>query len=172
MVIYGGLRDRMIEQALWDTITAGLSALGWFDAGRYHEPINFVARAVDATVEVPVNTLALSGDPFDADLIELGSTLAEERRTFWVDFFAENDALGKHLIGDVRDLLRGRMPHVGRDRPILEVYDYTQGHSPTSGHPPAFVAELSNVQSESVRETTAAHKRSWFLCRFEVVHEY
>lgn len=167
MPLYGGLRDRMIEQALREVINTGLTALGWFEAGRHHEPITFVAKMIDANTEVPVNTLALSGDPFDADLLEMGSSLAEERRTFYVDFFAESDALGKHLIGDVRDLLRGRMPHVGRDKPILEVYDVT-----SEDVTPAFICEIEGVRSESVRESNAAHKRSWYLCRFEVIDEW
>lgn len=168
MVLYGGLRDRMIEQALREVILDGLTALGWFEAGRYHEPIDFVSRAVDANTEVAINTLALSGDPFDADLIELGSQLAEERRVFYVDFFAESDALGKHLIGDVRDLLRGRMPHVGRDKPILAVYDRTAG----AVTEPAFYCEIDRVTSESARESSAAHKRSWYLARVEVSDEW
>lgn len=168
MPIYGGLRDRMIELALRQVITDGLTALGWFEEGRYHEPISFVSKMVDANQEVPVNTLALSGDPFDSQLLELGSTLAEERRQFYVDFFAESEPLGKHLIGDVRDLLRGRMPHVGRDRPILEVHDRTQ----PDGTEPAFVCEIEQVRSEPVRESSAAHRRSWYLCRCEVVDEF
>lgn len=168
MVLFGGLRDRMIEQALREVIQDGLNALGWFAAGRHHEPINFVSRAVDANVEVPVNTLALSGDPFDADLLEMGSQLAEEHRTYYVDFFAESDALGKHLIGDVRDLLRGRMPHVGRDAPILAVWD----RSNDAAVAPEFYCEIDRVTSESVRESSAAHKRSWYLCRVEVSDEW
>lgn len=168
MVLYGGLRDRMIDQALRELITEGLTALGWFEPGRHHEPITFVAKAVDASTEVPVNTLALTGDPFDADLLEMGSLLAEERRSYYVDFWAESDALGRHLIGDVRDLLRGRMPHVGRDRPLLAVFDRT---APDQSEP-AFHCDIERVISESTREGSAAHKRSWYMCRFEVVDEW
>jgi hypothetical protein len=167
-VIAGGLRDRLIEMAVRRVITEGLQALGWFSEGRAHAPIHVVAEPVDTDREVPANTLAITPDPFSSELIEMGSELSEDRRFYYVDFFAENTGVGRHLIGDVRDLLRGKMPGAGRSRSNLPVWDPRTPDATT----PAFVADIEGVIVEEAREGTRAHQRHWFMCRFEVVDEW
>lgn len=97
----GGLRDRMVLESIFRDVQAKLQALGWFDSNRQHQDITMVDEYPDTAVEVPINTLAVSyGSSFQSRL-EMGSRSEVWRQIVYVDFFAESDALGRHLIGDI-----------------------------------------------------------------------
>lgn len=163
----GGLRDRLIRDALYLLVKNSLTQIGWFQQPAAHRPITMVAEPGLPGVEVPVNTLAVSREDIPYDLIELGSQLSEERHVFYIDFYAQSDALGEHVAGDIRDVLRGRMPVIGRDRPTLDVFDRTQTPVPAT---PAFVLELDDVAVDRApRETARAWEAHWFMVRCVVI---
>lgn len=118
MTLTGGLRDRMLLESYLQAIVADLQTKGWFDAGREHGDIQVVDEFPDDDQEVPINTLAFSyGDSFQLQ-VELGSRAEEHYSFMYVDFFAESDALGRHVIGDIYAFLA--------ENPSIPVYDYDQ----------------------------------------------
>lgn len=165
--ITGGLRDRMIEEALVNHVRAGLTALGWFAPGRAHQTITLRQAKVEADEQIPVNTLNILAEDFDDFAIEMGSNMSEDRHMFYIDFYAENDALGKHVIGDVRDLLRGKMPGVS-EHSVVRVFDYQLDPVPAD---PEFVVDVENVLIDHARETTRPFEQHWWMCRVELVDE-
>lgn len=166
-VYVGGLRARLIKDSVYYTLNAALDALGWYDPARKHAPVTFEGEAQDTATEIPLNTLALSDEAeFSRDL-ELGSNLAERPWTMYVDLFAESDSLGLHLIRDVKDILEGRMPSIGRDWPAITVMDWTM----------ATPAEIFRVDVEQVRIDRAhnyphPYLRHWYSCQFQIVDAY
>lgn len=168
MTIYvGGLRARLIHDSLYNMVKTGLTDLGWFTAGREHLPLSTRSTAVQNDEEISLNTLVVSSEDTISKDDEMGSDMAEHRTTFYVDFYAENEVVGKHLIGDVRDILAGRMPSVGRSAPILPVYDYTQATPPV-----ITTCELEDILVDRAHDFPKAFQKYWFACRVVVVDHY
>jgi hypothetical protein len=165
--IVGGLRARLIRDSTYRWIYDGLAALGWFDAGRRHLPVSFTGKPVDADQEIQFNTVALVDlDTGEYDL-ELGSNLAEHRTTYYVDFYAESDVVGKELIHDVRDILAGRMSSIGRAHPHVPVYDYRQATPPL-----AFYVEVEDLVVDRAHDFPKPWLKNWYACRFDIVDHY
>jgi len=167
MTTVGGLRSRLIFDSVYHTIKDGLKYLGWFDGGRRHAPIFFVAEPQETETEIPLNTVALSDENINSKPIELGSELAEHTRWFYVDMFAEDDAVGKHLIGDIKDILEGRMPSIGRSGPVVDIYDYRMAT-------PQQVATcyVQNVQVDRAHGWNKPWLRHWYSVQFQLVDTY
>lgn len=163
----GGLRARLIHDSLFYMLRDGLRALGWLTAGPSHAPITFLAEPTQADQEVPINTVALADDDSRGEDLELGSNYAEQRWTFFVDFYAENDPIGLHLIRDVKDLLEGRMPSIGRTRPVVYVYDWTLATPAV-----IFACEIENVSTARAHDWPQAWLKHWHSCTFTVVDAY
>lgn len=153
----GGLRDRLIHESILQNITSGLDALGWFDAGREHSPITIIDEFPDDDAEVAFNTMAISmGDSGGLDT-ELGSASEDHEMAMFVDFFAENDSLGRHVIGDVY--------HYLRTNAIQSVYDYTQ-----VGDPVSFTVEvLEDIDKRKAERAVNKYQKHWHVCSFTVV---
>lgn len=155
MTLRGGLRDRMIFKSVMDAIVGELTSIGWFDSGRQHRSINVVDSFPEG--EVKMNTIAFSQQIGWGDPLELGSKAEDHVAAMFVDFFAESDSLGQHLIGDVYAFLR--------EMPILSVYDYREDEPRT----PAFSVEVQD--DVEVRKPTSAANRwqkNWYVCAFGV----
>lgn len=164
MPIIGGLRDRLIHDALYRLVEEILTTLGWMNPGRQHAPINLVPVAVDEHDEIPANTLTVSPEDVDGTDAEMGSLLEERRTGYWIDFYAEDDAVGKDLIGDLRDALKGKM--AGRTGPVLDVFDTTLA-TPAL----AFSCVLEGIRTDRAHGFTEAHRRHWFELALEVVDD-
>lgn len=165
--IVGGLRARLIRDSAYAWIREGLEALGWDDAGRRHLPIVWREGDVDFDEKIEFNTISLSQtDVIDEDA-ELGSSLTNDTWTFYVDFFAENDSVGTHFIHDVRDILRGKMPAIGRGRPTFDVYDYSLAT-------PVIIAvcDVERVTVDRANNFPRPWQKHWYVCRFDVVDTY
>lgn len=160
----GGLRARLIGDSAYQMITTAVEALGWLQPGRRHKPITFRPKPVPFDEEVPFNTLAVSQTDVSGMEAELGSLLTDDTWTFYVDFYAEDESIGKHLIHDVRDALRGMLPSIGRSRPILPVYAYDQA-TPVV----AFYCDIEDVIVDRANDFPKPHQRYWYVCRFDVV---
>lgn len=167
MAYVGGLRQRLIHDSLWNMLVDALDQLGWLDAGRDHAPIDLRAAPVPLDEEIQLNTLALSDENITELEDELGSLMAEHRQVFYVDFYAENESLGKHMINDVRAIVGGRFNTIGRDRPEFAVYDYTQA-TPTA----IFHCQIEDVVVDRARDFPKPWQRYWYVCRFDVVDHY
>lgn len=163
----GGLRQRLIRDSLWHMLSDAIEDLGWLDSGRGHQPVDLRAYAVPLDEEIQLNTLALSDELLVESDDELGSVFAEHRWTFYVDFYAENEAIGTHMIHDVRSVVGGRMASIGRGDPSFVVYDYTQATPPE-----LFTCEIEDVRVDRARDFPKPWQRYWFVCRFDVVDHY
>jgi hypothetical protein len=163
----GGLRARLIRDSVFNTIRDSLESLGWLDAETRHLPIVFRTRSVDDGESIAFNTLAVvQSDVVDEDA-EMGSTATNDTWTFYVDFYAENDSVGTAVIHDVRDILRGKLPSAGRDRPSVVVMDYT-----LPVPEPIFSVTVENVVTDRANDFPRPWQKYWFVCRFDVVDEY
>lgn len=166
--IVGGLRARLIKDSIYNCINDALEALGWFDAGRQHAPINFTAIVTPNDTEIPLNTLALADESMHNSDLELGSNFVETRWLYYVDFYAENDIIGKDLINDVRDILGGRMSTIGRGDASVHVYDYRYHSTP----PILFTVAIEDLFVDRAHDFPKVWQKHWYACRFNVVDAY
>lgn len=148
-------------------LEGSIDALGWFDAGRNHLPLQFLPTSVDDRDAVTLNTATLSDWDANEEYDELGSLMSDFRTTYYVDFYPENDAIAIHFAQDIKDILGGRISAIGRERPDLEVFDYSQA-TPTS----LFFVQLENP----VIDRPTVFERPWMRymrsIRFDVVDTY
>lgn len=165
MAVSGGLRTRLIFDSIYEQIRDGLTTLGWFDSGRGHEPVTFIPEPVVDTDEVKLNTIALAeGGMFDRDF-EIGSNMAEAEYSFYVDIYAQNGDLGRHLANDIRDLVRGR--HGGRTGSGFTIYDYQMATPSSIGW-----LELERAQVFKEDLPTRPWQKFWYSVRFDVIDYY
>jgi hypothetical protein len=165
--VVGGLRAQLIRESIYQTLYQALADLGWFDSGRRHKPITFPGVTETNENEIPINRIALNDeDMFGFDL-EFGSTATETRWTYWVDFYAENDSLGKHVIYDVRDILGGRMSTIGRSHSSVVVWDYTLA-TPA----PIFKVGVEDIVVDRAHDFPKPYQKHWYACRFTIVDAY
>jgi hypothetical protein len=164
----GGLRDRLVDDAVHLMLRDALTALGWLAPAAHRREVTLIAAPVQADVEIVPTTVSVVREDLAYDLIELGSQLSEDRSIHYVDIYGENDAVAKHLAGDLRDILRGKMPAIGRTAPVVAVFDRTQTPVPAE---PAFHVEIEDVVMERAREVSRAWERYWWMIRFDVVDE-
>lgn len=167
MTYVGGLRARLIRDSIYRTLNSGLTELGWFDSGRSHLPIHFEPTSIDDSQAVEKNTAALADWDTTERPDELGSLLAEHRHTYYVDFYAENDAIGVHFMTDVKDILGGRMPSIGRSEPTITVYDWTQATPPA-----IFTVSVENIIIDRPMMPSKPWHRFMRTVRFEIVDHY
>ncbi len=156
----GGTRYRMTLESVARNIETHLGTLGWFDGGRQHEPIVVIDEFPDDKDEVAVNTLAFSmGDSF-TKLMELGGQGETLSLPMFTDFFAENDGIGRDLVGDIYQ-------HVQTIK-SFDVLDHDQA-TPTVEFKVAVFEEASEVR----KPTRAVNpwQRHWFVCAFVVEDE-
>ncbi|QBQ74870.1 hypothetical protein [Caudovirales GX15bay] len=141
--VVGGLLTRLVIDSLAAKVSDVLAGAGWFDPGRIHAPIGLIAEPVNWDVPVEPNTVVVSIRSVVTDEVELGSQLAMDRLLGFVDFYAQNDSLGIHLINDLRDGLRGRLvPNDANTFPILDFRLAT----------PTAIGYATVVDAEVVRE--------------------
>lgn len=167
MTYVGGLRARLIKESIFQTVHDSLDALGWFDTGRKHTPITFSDTTVPDSDSVQKNTLVLND--WDASELEgeMGSLFTEFRSIYYLDFYAESDAIGVHMSQDLKDILAGRMSSIGRSSPTISVVDYTIA-TPAE----IFVVQIENIFVDRPEVFTFQWQRHQRSVRFEVVDNY
>lgn len=160
MALTGGLRYRMMAESIYRDVEAFLTAEGWFDAGRYHRPITMVDEYPEEGTEVAVNTLAVSmGDSFTQPT-ELGSQAESMSVPFFCDFFGENDALGRHIIGDIYE-------HVQKKK-VFDILDYQQATPPVDFQV-SVVEQASEIRKPE--RATNPWQKHWYVAAFLVEDE-
>lgn len=153
----GGLRDRMLHESMLQALKAELQAKGWLDSGRQHGPIKVIDEYPGDTDEVDLNTLAVSvGDSFQASL-ELGSKAETHLTAVYVDFYAEGDAVGRHVIGDLYAFVAAN--------PRLPVYDYSLATPAVDFHVDV-VPE--SAEKERVNRAVNTWQKHWYALAFQV----
>lgn len=160
----GGFRQRLISDSVYHMMMENLGALGWFDSGRQHGVLSVRTESVKNDEEIPLNTVVISETVTTDDQAELGSNLGDISTTFYVDIYAENEALGKEFIHDVRDIIKGRLV---RTATTLPVYDWTMATPPV-----VFYCEIEDVVVDQARDYPKPWQKNWWTCRFDVVDVY
>ena len=157
----GGLLDRFLFDSFVHTIRSGLEQIGWFEPDRYGQehPINWRVEPVNLDQEIPHNTVVPSFEDLTEEDGEIGSTLTLQRRMAWVDIYAESFSLGLHLSGDIRAILGGKMPSIGRDDPSIMVVDWSEPEP----RPELVLVDVLDIGEE--RSHTPTSQRNWFAVR-------
>jgi hypothetical protein len=163
----GGIRYRLIKDNLEMMLRDSLDSIGWFNSGRKHAPVSIIGESVNPHVEIKPNIISISTENMETTEWEMGSGLEEHRWDVYLDIFAESNAMGLHLAGDIQDVLKGKMPSIDRDRPILDVFDIRMA-TPVK----IFTCQLENVQMARVRNWTDPWNEHWWALLVEVVDYY
>jgi hypothetical protein len=168
MSIYvGGVRLRLIKDNFVSMIEGSLDQLGWFDAGRMHMPVSVIGTQMDDGEKIEPNIVSVSTEIVTNLEMELGSGLEENKHTYFVDIYAENEDVGLHLAGDIYDIVRGKMPSIGRGAPDFDVLDLTQA-TPTV----LFVCEIENVDVGRSRDWGKTFNRYWWTIGLDINDYY
>lgn len=153
----GGLRDRMVHESVLRAIEADMASRGWFNTGRWHDPITVIDEYPDDADEVAINTISISMGDADGYRVEMGSQMESHEQTLFVDIYAESDALGRHIVGDIYEYLK----KVKR----IQVFDYRQ--TPPTAEFWAHV-EDDDIIKRRGRTVTQAWKKHWYVIAFTV----
>lgn len=168
MTIYaGGRRSRLIRESFTRMLYDALDELDWFNPAAQHKPVTFTFDPVDYQVELVPNVIAIGDDDYDTDEWEIGSQMAEHRWIVYIDVYAENSAVGIHLSHDIKAILDGRFPSVGRSDPSFPVYDWSMATPPQ-----IFVAQLENITLNRGRAFNRPWERFWYMLSMEIVDYY
>lgn len=100
---------RLMLDSLALAVEETLAVHGWFDPGRQHKPITVATGTSSPTDPITTNTLAIVATMVLTEEMEVGSDLLQDTSFVVMQFHAENEALGVHLINDLRDAMRGRI---------------------------------------------------------------
>lgn len=164
----GGQRARFIKDSLYFMVYDALDELGWFDLD-LEDTVEFVPNPIDPLTEIVPVKIALEDDDDNSFDLEMGSNFTEFRWRFYIDVYGnpdhKDDAL--HLATDIRDILQGRFPSLGRTAPILHVLDYDMA-TPVE----IFVCEIENIDKERVPYGFKPWLKAWYSISFAVIDTY
>lgn len=153
----GGVRVRLIKDAVYTVINSGLTSLGWFNGGRQHAPLSIRTEAVKPDEEVPMNTISIEDANITGLDAELGSFEMENRMDYFIDFYAESDALGTHVINDIKDILRGKITVLGRSTTAIPVYDVSNATPHI-----IFYVDVDSVRVDRAHQFTHPWQEHWY----------
>lgn len=165
--IVGGLRARLIRENLYQQLDTALDGLDWFNTANPNEPITFVSKQFDAEEEIEINTVVLTSDQDQSTGFEMGSNFTEFTWDFFVDFYAENDSLGLHLIRDVKDLLADRFTgYTFSSFPVLDLREPTP--------PTLFYCQIpiETIDTDRAYGFVKSWQQHWYSCSFQVLDYY
>ena len=167
--IVGGLRDRLITENIRIMLVDALTNLGWFDSNTQLRsmPLQVRTEPVPPDEEAKPNIIAISSEDIIDTEAEMGSNLSDFTYTYAIDIYAERASTGKHLAGDVRSILQGRFPSIGRTEPHVEIYDLSMA---TPMH--VFTVDLENIMSGRQRHFAKGYEKFWWTVMFDVKDEY
>lgn len=167
MGVAGGMRFRLIRDNFENMLRSSLDDLGWFDSARNHAPVTLVSSPLDFDSELQPNLIGISPEDMIGTELELGSNLEELKWDFYIDIFAESDAVGLHLVGDIQDILKGKMNSIGRTRPSFSVLDLAAS-SPSH----LFYCHLENIEFSRQRNYGKRHMQYWWTLYVAVIDTY
>lgn len=175
--IEGGLLDRLVFDSFVRMLRESLDALEWFDTGRWHDPFTLRTSPVPVKEEIPPNTIVVTFEDATDEPGEIGSTLSIDTTVVWIDIYPvgkkpdQSMSLGRHIAGDVRDILRGKMPSVNRTDPSFMVYDLTEAGVGDSDPDELFLVQIDNVEVLRDHNPPSSPGRFWFSVTADLVEE-
>jgi hypothetical protein len=167
VTVIGGLRARLLHDSVMDTIKSGLGALGWFDPGRSHRPIEFFATPQEWDREITANSMVITARSRVTDWVEVGSNLSRDTVVIGVDIYGDTDSLVMHLSNDVRDLMRCRFPF-GPENGSLAILDFQMATPVPIGY-----AAIADVRVTRLRpQINRPFSQHWFGVDIELYDTY
>lgn len=163
----GGLRARLIKESFYHMLDAALEDLGWYETDSWFLPVELRSTAISDQEEITPNVVAIADDDDSDSELEMGSNLTEFRTAYYVDVYGENNAVGLHIAKDIRDLLQGRMPSIGRSRPNLSILNYSAA-TPTE----LFTVDLEQVTLNRAHDFPKEWQKYWYSVYLEIVDSY
>lgn len=168
----GGLGERLLLDSLWFMVRNSLSLLGWFNSTIYDDPpgtrkhrsVEFVAepRAWDEIIEP--NLLALQVYSTVSRDVEVGNwNLTQHDDSATISVYAESEAFGTEITNDIRAILMGEYPAIGRTRSTFSVYDLGQPTPPKIGY-----GIINNVDGNRIPTRV---KRAWLTYWYDIDFE-
>lgn len=167
MAVVGGLRDRLLLDNVYWLLYDSLDALGWFDTGRAHLPVTVIVDQVDDNTELMPNIVAITMEDMEPDDLEMGSNFREYEWEGYIDVYAEDTPIGKHLAGDIRAILEGKLPSIGRVGERVPIVDYSLA-TPVE----VFSVEIADVAQGRQRMYTKPFQRYWWTIGFFLTDAY
>lgn len=167
MTVVGGLRDRLLLDNIYYLLNDSLDALGWFDSGRAHLPVTLTVDPVGDDTELLPNIVAITMEDVDPDDLEMGSNLREYEWEGFIDVYAEDTPIGKHLAGDIRAILEGKLPSIGRVGGTVPIVNYSLA-TPVQ----VFSVDIIDVNQGRQRMYTKPFQRYWWTIGFFLVDAY
>lgn len=167
MTYVGGLRARLIRDSVWHAVDDALRALGWYETVASRADVVLLAEPVAQGTAIDFNSLALGDEDDTPEPIEMGSGLSQFSWDMHLDVYAESDALSLHLVRDVAAILAGRLPSIGRSRPVVDVWDYSLA-TPVV----IFAVEVDQVRTDKANDFPQPWLRYWRSCSFVILDAY
>lgn len=173
----GGYFDRCVEYSAFTWVHDGLEARRWFLPGvdqaggvRQHKTVRMLPRPWDEKdangmpAPIPPNLLVMEVDSITDDEFELGSNATERTYTGYVEFYADDTSIGRHLSGDVHNMLLGKMASIGRGHPTIPIVD------PGEATPEQITyAEVTGVNTERGTVTSRVWNGLLYSTQFQLV---
>lgn len=161
----GGQRLALVDEALYAFIHSGLNTLGWFNSSRQIAPVRFIDDAVEVNEDLEDNTVTVTAENYLPSSMEMGSNLAEKRRSYYVDVYAENLSVGKRLAADLTDLLEFRFNFQSGE--AIDVLDLLHA-TPTM----LFRIVVDRVAADRSRIYEREFNKYWFQISFDILDYY
>jgi hypothetical protein len=165
--IVGGLRARLIHDSVEAHVFDILNQLGWFDAGRRHTPIVIVPKPKKWDEPIPFNSIAIDLTNNSDEEAEMGSNLTNETHIVNVDFYGENEAIARHVAGDLAAAFRGKMPSISRTTMSLPVFDFRDPAAPV-----LFSCQVETVAIDKAHNFPHPWQQFWHSVRFDLIDTY
>lgn len=166
----GGLRARLIHDNIYFVVRDGLEELGWLDSGRHHKPVDIRSGQVSIDEVVEPNIVCVTVEDVTEEEAEMGSMLAENIWSYYVDVYGESESLSLELATDIKDILQGRFTTtVSRGGPNVEIYDLTQDSAT-----PIVVCnvDIEGLDVNKSRYFEKPYQRHWRVVSFVVSDTY
>jgi hypothetical protein len=169
----GGLRTRLIRDNFHHMIENSLTELGWYDEGRNHRSIEVKSAPYDNSVEILPNAIGIAfeeGFTFD---LEMGSHLQETTHDAYIDIYAESEAVGMQLSGDLFDIVRGKFSAIAeagisaQPNGRMPIYDLTQSEKPL-----IFYVGLEEIHIHRTRQWKDQFNKFWWIIAVTIIDAY
>lgn len=166
----GGKRARLNHMAVFEVVRDGLDELNWLDEDAGHELVTVISKQVDRDDTIKPNVVVVVAEDVTQMDMEMGTNLAEQRWDYYIDVYAEDDAVGMHLATDIKDILNGRFTSsVSRLGPNITVYDRSvSSATPIELHH----IEIEDLNMDRSRFYEKPHEKHWWMLAFAVVDQY
>lgn len=169
----GGLRARLIRDNFHKMIEGSLMELGWYDEGRSHRPIEVKSAPYDNSVEILPNAVGIAFEESFTEELEMGSNLTETTHEAYIDIYAESDAVGMQLGGDIFDIVRGKFSTLAQAgisaqaNGRMPIKDYTDPDQPV-----IFYVGLEEIHIHRERRWHDQFNKFWWVIAVTIIDTY